>query len=214
MRHKATRALFAYWDELRGERLAPRRFEIEPARLGEALPDTFILERQSAGTFPFRLAGTRICDRFEREFRGHNFLGEWPARDRQTVAARLNTVSVQGGGVLVLANAETATGKSVLVEMVILPLLHCQAYADRFVGILVPLDTPDWLDWEPLVSMHLISEEIIWPGAPSAEAGDFPFDDRQSPLLPSVRHATIVRSDRRHFRVFDGGLSLAQNGKP
>jgi len=214
MRHTATRALFAYWDELRGKRLAPRRFEIEPARLGEALPDTFILERQSAGTFPFRLAGTRICDRFAREFRGQNFLGEWPARDRQTLAARLNTVSIQGGGVLVLANAETAAGRSVLVEMVILPLIHFQAFADRFLGVLVPLDTPAWLGWEPLVSMHLISEEIIWPAVPSSQAEDFSSDDRQSPLLPSVRHGTIVRSDRRQFRVFDGGLSSAHSGKP
>ncbi len=145
MRHKTSQHLFEYWNRLRGHRIAPRRFEIEPASIGDALPDTFILERQDAGTFPFRLAGTRLCERFKKEFRGHNFLAAWSAEDRGTLRSRLNTVSVQGGVVLLLAEAETKSGKAIRVEILILPLLHGQGCADRFLGVVSPLDVPSWL---------------------------------------------------------------------
>ena len=63
MKQSTIQVLFGYWNEVRGERLAPRRFEIEPARIATILPETFILERLDSETFPYRLAGTKICDR-------------------------------------------------------------------------------------------------------------------------------------------------------
>lgn len=206
MRHKTTQSLYFYWNGLRGSRMAPRRFEIEPASMGDALPDTFILERQDAGSFPFRLAGTRLCEHFKREFRGHNFLDGWAADGGQILQSRLNTISVQGGVMLILADAETASGKSVTVEILILPLVHGQACADRFLGVLSPLSVPDWLGFDPITGLHLTSEEIIWPDGHPLPVSDGT-EDRQTPFLPRVRHARIVRSDRRQFRVFEGGLS-------
>jgi len=209
MRHPTSHALYSYWNGLRGSRMAPRRFEIEPASIGDALPDTFILERHDDGTFPFRLAGTRLCGLFKKEFRGHDFLNGWAGEGGETLRSRLNTISVQGGVVVILADGETASGRSVLTEILLLPLVHGQVCADRFLGVLSPLEAPAWLDYEPLAILHVRSEEIIWPDGhphPVPEG----IDDRQSPFLPRVRHARIVRSDRRQFRVFDGGLS--ENG--
>ncbi len=215
MRHKTSQALYSYWNGLRGTRLAPRRFEIEPGLLGDVLPDTFILERHDAGTFPFRLAGTRMCERFKKEFRGHNFLGLWNGADTTTLRARLNTISVQGGVVLLLADAETASAKSVPIEVIVLPLIHNAAYADRFLGAISALDEPGWLGHEPIASVHVLADEIIWPdGHPhqSRRGPDVP--GRQVPFLPHVRDARIVRADRRQFRVFDGGLSASPEPAP
>jgi hypothetical protein len=208
MKHKTTQGLYSYWNRLRGGRMAPHRFEIEPASIGDALPDTFILERRDDGAFPFRLAGTRLCDLFKREFRGHNFLDGWAGDGGTTLRQRLNTVSVQGGVIVVIADGETASGRSVLTEILILPLVHGPVCADRFLGVLSLLVTPAWLDYDPLETLHLRSEDIIWPdGHPLPGPGVV--DDRQSPFLPRVRHARIVRSNRRQFRVFQGGLSEA-----
>jgi hypothetical protein len=209
MRHKTSQHLYDYWNRLRGPRLAPRRFEIEPASIGDALPDTFILERHDTGTFPYRLAGTRLCERFKKEFRGHNFLASWNAHDIGTLRSRLNAISVQGGVILLLANTETASGKSLQVEILILPLIHGQVCADRFLGVLSPLAVPSWLDFEPLQTLQLMSDEIIWPdGHPQAlGVATEDVEDRQTPFLPRIRQSRIVRSDRRQFRVFDGGLS-------
>lgn len=209
MRHKASQHLYDYWNRLRGTRFAPRRFEIEPANIGDALPDTFILERRDTGTFPYRLAGTRLCERFKKEFRGHDFLASWGAQDVSTVRSRLDAISIQGGVILLLANTETGSGKSLQMEILILPLVHGQLRADRFLGVVSPLTAPSWLGLEPLQAMHLVTDEIIWPdGHPQASvAGTEDIHDRQSPFLPCIRQSRIVRSDRRQFRVFDGGLS-------
>ena len=45
MQQKTTKVLYNYWNDVRDGRLAPRRFDIEPARISEVLPDTFMLER-------------------------------------------------------------------------------------------------------------------------------------------------------------------------
>lgn len=211
MRHTTTQALYSYWNGLRGSRRAPHRFEIEPVSMGNALPDTFILERQDAGTFPFRLAGTRLCELFKKEFRGHNFLDGWAGHGSATLGPRLNTISVQGGVLVILADGETASGKLVPTEILILPLVHGQACADRFLGVLSLLKTPAWLDIEPISTLHLRSERVIWPDGHPHPALDC-IDDRQSPFHPRVRHARIVRSDRRQFRVFEGGLSTTGDG--
>ena len=77
MKQKTSQILYAYWNGVRGERMAPRRFEIEPARIATILPETFILERLDTDTFVYRLAGTRMCEQFGCEFRGANFLDGW-----------------------------------------------------------------------------------------------------------------------------------------
>ena len=97
MRSKTGQILYAYWNEVRGDRLAPRRFEIEPSRIAPILSETFILERLDADTYRFRLAGTRIGEDFGFEFRGTNFLDGWMADDRITLIRHLQSLTVQGG---------------------------------------------------------------------------------------------------------------------
>ena len=42
MKHPSNRELFDYWNERRGERLAPERADIEPAAIRHVLGDTFV----------------------------------------------------------------------------------------------------------------------------------------------------------------------------
>lgn len=210
MIHTTNQSLYDYWNRLRGTRLAPRRFEIEPVSIGDALPDTFILERSPDGTFPFRLAGTRLCELFKREFRGHDFLAAWTAADSATLRGNLNTIALQGGVIVLLVEAQTASGKSIQLEIVVLPLIHSQVSADRFLGVVSPLDTPNWLGFDPLQAVYIVSHNMIWPDGhprPFPSPTNEPDPDRQNPFLPRVRQSRIVRSQRRQFRVFDGGLS-------
>ena len=43
MKHAASRELYAYWEELRGQRPAPERAEIEPGAIRHVLSEAFIL---------------------------------------------------------------------------------------------------------------------------------------------------------------------------
>ena len=87
MKQKTTQILDAYWNELRAGRLAPKRLEIEPSRIGSILAETFMLERAGASLYRYRLAGTRLCEIFGSELRGTNLLDGWSGSDRAALAA-------------------------------------------------------------------------------------------------------------------------------
>jgi len=213
MKHKITQTLYSYWNEVRKDRLAPRRFEIEPSQIGTILPHTFILERTDSHTYRFRLAGTAICDAHGQEFRDTNFLDGWSDDDAITLERLLGVVTNQGGvGVLEIdaspvsgAKAKSSAREAVAFELVLLPLVHTRDTVDRILGSLTPLDPPAWLGQQALSHKHLLRSELVWPnGRPQSVLDAL---HRQAPFLPHVRKARIVRSQRRQFRVYEGGLS-------
>ncbi len=203
MKHKTSRALFAYWDSVRGRRLAPRRFEIDPSRISTILPYTFILERRDAETFSFRLAGTRMCDIFGRELRGTNFLDGWEAIDRLPLLRQFSALVRQGtAGTVGLELA--ATGEEpVECEVLLLPLRHTRETIDRVLGSFSPLQSPSWLGEKPIVSKRITANELVWPSRDPLETISQP---KEPPALAPLHSTRIVRSERRQFRVFDGGL--------
>lgn len=211
MKEPVSQQLYAYWNSVRGERMAPKRFEIEPSRIAAILPDTFILEAIDAATVRFRLAGTRICEAFTEEFRGINFLELFPVLDRAELKAQVTTIATQGAVGVFVIEGRTAAGKTVEFEILLTPLIHTREQADRFLGSLAPVKKPDWLGHEPLVEKRLKSTELIWPeGRPHVLIDAM---QRQSPFLPHIRTARVVKADRRQFRVYEGGLHKSNDDR-
>jgi hypothetical protein len=207
MRHKTTQALYAYWNEMRGERIAPQRLEIQPARIGAVLPDTFILERCDSRTYRYRLAGTRVCACFGMELRSLNFLDRWTPGDRALLEEHLAAITETGRAGVFTGEALGIKGPAATFEIVILPLVHTGNAIDRYLCAISVFDEPGWLGDEPIRRMRLGAAEAIWPRGQSLAA----VSGNQEPLLPHVRHGRIVRQQRRQFRVYDGGLSGGQD---
>jgi len=205
MRHKTSNALFAYWNSLRAGRLAPQRFEIDPSRISAILPYTFILERLDAETFRYRLAGTRMCDIFGYELRGSNFLDDWQAIDRLPLLRQFSTLTRQGSAGVVYLEVAAVAEESLECEVLLLPLRHTRDTIDRVLGSFSPLETPSWLGEKPLTSKRVLMNEVIWPsGDPLDTISCAP---AEQPVLAHAPLPRVVRSQRRQFRVFDGGLS-------
>ena len=204
MKQKNSQTLYTYWNEVRRDRLAPRRFEIEPSQIGAILPNTFILERSDSATFRFRLAGTAICEAFGQEFRDTNFLEGWADDDRVSLERQLAVVTQQGGVAVIDIEAFARTGQSAIFETILLPLVHTRDTVDRVLGAMTPQTVPDWMGHEVLSARKVLRSEIIWPNGRPQSVLDA--SHRQAPFLPHVRKARIVRSERRQFRVYDGGL--------
>ena len=205
MKQKTSQILYSYWNEVRGERVAPHRFEIEPARIVSILPETFILERVDAATYRFRLAGTRICEQFGVEFRGTNFLELWVNGNRHILARHLANITEHG--VVGVFNFEASTNdhRAIQFEVLMLPLVHTGTSVDRVLGTISAIETPPWLGTERLHARRLVRHELIWPdGRPHSR---IEITHRQAPFLPQLRGARFVRVDRRQFRVYDGGLA-------
>lgn len=210
MKSKTSQALYAYWNEVRRARLAPRRFEIEPSRITPVLPETFILERVDTETFRYRLAGTRVCELLGTELRGTNFLDGWLAEDALTLARQLQAAAQQGGVVVATFEAVSFGAPAGTYECILLPLLHTREHVDRFLGALTRLAaTAASAETRP-TARRLGDVELIWPdGKPHSVIAT---QNRQTPFLPHVRNARIVRSERRQFRVYEGGLGKPGSG--
>jgi hypothetical protein len=203
MKHRTSKALFTYWNGVRGGRFAPQRFEIDPSRISAILPNTFILERVDTETFRFRLAGTRMCDMFGTELRNTNFLDGWDPMDRAPLSRQLAVLTEQGAVMVLYVKLATAAQESVECEVVLLPLLHTQRTVDRILGSCTPLSTPHWLGERPVEAKFLMANELVWPGHDPRAVIE------RAPVEPNVffeRNARIVRSQGRRFRVLEGGL--------
>ncbi|MEL6374582.1 MAG: PAS domain-containing protein [Pseudomonadota bacterium] len=229
MQQRTNQVLYAYWNGVRGSRIAPRRFEIEPARIASILPETFILERANSDTYRFRLAGTRLCELFAREFRGSNFLDLWREDDRTTLTHRLHALCEHGAGGLLTfeavyapslherafpRSAEAADVRTVRFELLLLPLIHTDNIVTRFVGAASALDQHDWLGQNTLHHLRLVESTLLWPDGEPRPLNRSTLSPK--PVLANVNGARLVRQDRRQFRVYDGGLSqsAAPTDKP
>lgn len=204
MKTSASIALYTYWNEVRGNRVAPRRFEIEPARLAPILPDAFILERVGDLTVRYRLAGTRILDQFGFEFRGASFFQGFSTQDRQLLERLVRNMTVSGGGLKYELVSQTFDGREVRHECLLLPLVHVRDTVDRFVGVISALEAPEWLGQETLTQWRIDHHEVVWPDGTVPDVLKFP---AVAPFDAHMRAARIVRSNKRQFRVYEGGLA-------
>lgn len=212
MKAAISQKLYAYWNSVRADRLAPKRFEIEPSQIAAILPDTFILERIDSETARFRLAGTRICEAFATEFRGINIFDLFSLEDKTTLQRQFSVIARQGAVGVFEIEGESESGHKTRFEILVTPLMHTREVVDRYLGAITPLSPPPWLGCEAIVKRRLLTHDLQWPdGRPHAMTDALA--SRQSPFLPHVRNARIVRVDRRQFRVYDGGLSGVTDDK-
>ena len=191
MQQPTSRQLYAYWDRVRNGRLAPRRFEIEPAKIAAILPQTFIAECGDMLGYRFRLAGTKICEQFGRELRGADLSSLWEEQDRAGFVSLLRNVFTDAAVGHGRFRAYTQTNRQASFELMLLPLIHTGDTINRILGAITAIEPPFWLGAEPLVRQEILELHLHWPdgAAPSAKSG-----------------AEAIGMVRRRFRVFEGGL--------
>jgi len=115
------RTVFRHWNDARGDRAMPSRNDIDPYRLGRALPNVWLYERDEDGEFSCRLSGEQInrahsqsiMKRPAREVLGPDY--DYPIRQRMNFV--LDTPAV-----LFASMAAPADGRS--VTRISLPLCN------------------------------------------------------------------------------------------
>jgi hypothetical protein len=201
MKQRTSQILYRYWNEVRGTRLAPTRFEIEPGRITGILSETFILEGDGL-SFKFRLAGTRMCEQLGRELRGKEFLELFGEDDVAVLSRSIEAITAQGAVGVFELEARDASERAVTFELILLPLVHTGRTVSRYVGAMSAIDAPVWLGTQPLRPTGLLRHSLHWPdGRPHEVIAR----GNQAPFLPGLATARIVRNQRRQFRVLDGG---------
>ena len=88
MKHPVSREFFTYWESKRGEARAPERGDVDPSALRELLGDIFVLSYDDAATYPFRVAGTRVCALFGHDVKDASFPALFARRHRRARGRR------------------------------------------------------------------------------------------------------------------------------
>jgi hypothetical protein len=208
MTQRSPHTLYGYWNELRAGRIAPRRLEVEPSRIAGILAETFMLEHVNADTYPYRLAGTRLCELFGAELRATNFLTGWQHADHALLARGLGLLCDAGAVITLEIEVTVATRHVLEFDAILLPLLHVGNTVTRVIGAMSLLSPTPMLDGGRPLQRRLRRHEVIWP------------DSRPDGVLERAAtrahlQATHVQSSARgprpQLRVLDGGRS---NWKP
>jgi hypothetical protein len=153
MKHASSRQVFEYWNERRGDHIAPERGDIEPGPIRRALADTFILGRDTQGSQRFRLAGTRVCALFCNELKGTDFITLWAEAERPKLLELVGAATEESMGFIAGASGRNAAGATVGLELLLLPLRRRNQSPPRLLGVLAPLVPPYWLGATPVEDM-------------------------------------------------------------
>ncbi len=198
VRTTETRHLFEHWDRLRGLRAAPARADIAPDAIAPLLASTFLLD---AGAEPatFRLAGTRLGALFGEELTGQAFARLFRDDDR-LLGGRVLRAVIDGGAIAIVdLHGEAAAGRSISLEMIMLPLADEPA---RVLGALNPTALPFWLGAYPVAPLSMTGVRIMDP-----DKDLFFLTNR--PTIPLDRPRRTERAGRRMLRIIDGNAAMA-----
>ena len=173
MKLAASLELYAYWNALRGTRIAPERYDIEPQGIRRVLPDAFVLDLDEREGCPFRVVGSRVNTLFMRELRGVSFLQIWREADRAEILSTLRCAAERAQPFLLEGEAQSPDLSPLEFEATLLPLRHGSTHS-RALGSIVAGETPDWLRLIGAGPATLTGRHALDPVAPRvrAPAGD------------------------------------------
>lgn len=193
MLHQNTTVLIEEWrSRRRGDRL-PLRTALSPAAFGPLLPQIFVLGLD-AGAERLRLAGGLLHDLHGRELRGVEFSCLWAGMDRARVLSALAEARRLARPVLLRAQAVTAQGDALGLEIALCPLIGPTDLPDRTIGLYQPTSLTARLVGRPVERLHLTDIEAI-----PASAQDLPTTFTPALMRNSARAALklVVDNGRR-----------------
>ncbi len=203
MRHNNSKKIFTYWNNLKGNRIAPERTEIEPSDIRDILSDTFVLEvNHNYRTISFRLAGTKLCSTYGRELKSVGYLGLWDEADNMKIFDGVKQVYEHAIPTVIAHIAETQNKQFLEYETILLPLLNGTSESVRILGLTTASKTPGWLGIDPVINNRIKSvRPIAFEQSITSPA--------LSPVLPVLQNQEVEIPKRvRHLTVIDGGLKI------
>lgn len=115
-------ALWAYWREVRGDRLLPDSRDIDFTRLASILPNVSVLEVFNPEEIRYRLVGSDIVARFGGELTGVNLLEVFSDNSRKLLSQSLvETVSRPCAG-FCQTSITYQSGRKVRIQILSTPL--------------------------------------------------------------------------------------------
>ncbi len=195
--------LLTYWNKVRAGRPAPKRTEITPSAISPMLPYTFILELRNDDQLYFRLAGSKVCEMFGKEFRGINFLECWPATEQPVLTRHLGQLIREGTIVTLNGQAISESDHTGDFEIICLPLTHSGRNIDRVLGSIAPAGDYPWLGMVKLKFRHISEIHVSYLREPGMNLQSEIALKKQT----FINHKRLIQAKNCQLRVYDGGKS-------
>jgi len=140
MKHRSSHAFFDYWDRQRGHARAPDRCDIDPSAVRDLLGDIFVLAYDANGSFPFRVAGTRVCALFGHDLKDRSLPSLFDARSRSEIDEIVTAVAEETLGAVAGVTAWREDGSKAHLELLLLPFNARPHTPISLTGVLAPFD--------------------------------------------------------------------------
>jgi hypothetical protein len=184
IQHPGTRALFSFWEKIRGEKAAPNRDDLDLRQITPILPNLLILERDHLHqTFKWRLAGSEIGQLYRQKLTSTDALAGWASFERNTLKQLFNTVVTALQPCLMRFHLTTDTGQIIGAELLGLPILARNSKRFHVFGGIFPLRDISQLGYGAITYMELSAARSIWT---EPLPGDKLVASLNNPTIPPV----------------------------
>jgi hypothetical protein len=194
MKHRNSHLLIGYWSRLRSGRDVPDQSDIDPRAIKRMLSQVFILDARDPARPFYRLAGTKLCDRFGLELRGTSFYAHWEAQARDRLVLLLRQ-SLQMKQPLWLSAIGTTSNCAMMeMETVLAPLASGAGAPQRFLGIAQFLGDSTQLGGRSIAYERLIDSRLVCEHEPLDRPQDPPAPPLGTQRLAKAPHLRLVVS--------------------
>jgi len=127
--------LLDHWRDIRGERALPRKSDLRLATLKPVLREVSLFEWVAGDEIIWRLAGTSVVQRHERDPTWSNLLDFVPEAAKEAVSALVNITLRHPCGLMLTYGTLYSSGKVVETESLVLPFSD-DSDTPRFIMVL------------------------------------------------------------------------------
>jgi hypothetical protein len=194
IRHEETKAVFSLWNAVKRGAKVPARAAIEPRSFARHLSQVCLLEKAGPDA-TIRLGGTDVCALFGKELRGVQFGALFTRGARLSVQAALARALTLSQPMLIEAVGETAGGRQIGVEILLLPLSDVQGQVTQVMTYLQPLDPLARLIGEPLTAFRFLAMTEASIAANDRDSGSNPRKAIETPRPAPRANLRLVVSN-------------------
>ncbi len=161
--HPGTRALFRYWEKLRGENAAPRRDDLDLRQISAIVPNLLMLDRDNLRqTYKWRLSGSETSLLYRQPLTGADALAGWSGFERETLKQRFDAVVTSLQPCLIRYHLTTDTEEVIGAELLGLPMQARNGMRFHVFGGIFPLRDIPAMSYGGITHLELSGARTIW----------------------------------------------------
>ena len=183
--HPGARMLLGQWLDLKGNRPAPARGDLDLRQLRRLAPWLFILEPAGeANGFSYRLAGTGLCAFLKTEMTGTDFLSGWGQTEASAFSRALGAVTGRLQPAHFRIRYLTDRGQKIGADMLALPMTARDGRSIHVLGGLFPHGSPEIWTYDRLSPADRAGVRLFEGSADHLGARMAPTPSRKLRLIP------------------------------